>query len=117
MALFLTALGLYGVVAYFVALKTREIGIRVAIGASPGRVAVLILGKGMSLVSAGLVLGFAGALGATTFVEDYLFQTAARDPLTFVGVGVFFTFVALVSCLGPAWRALRVAPVVAFKVE
>jgi predicted permease len=116
-ALFLAALGLYGVLAYFVARRVHEIGIRVAIGASAGRVVKLILGRGMALVTAGLVLGLVGALGATRLLEDFLFETAATDPGTFAGVALFFALVALAACALPAWRALRVDPVVAFRAE
>jgi putative ABC transport system permease protein len=116
-ALFLAALGLYGVLAYFVTKRVHEIGVRVAMGASAGRVAKLILSRGMALVLVGLVLGFGGALGATRFLEDLLFQTTATDPGTFAVVGLFFSAVALLACAIPAWRALRVDPMVAFRAE
>jgi ABC-type lipoprotein release transport system permease subunit len=64
-----------------------------------------------------LVLGLGGAFGATRLLEDLLFETSATDPGTFVGVGLFFALVALVACIIPAWRALRVDPVVAFRAE
>lgn len=116
-ALLLAALGLYGVLAYFVTKRVHEIGIRVAMGASAGRVARLILSRGMALVAVGVVLGFGGALGAGRLMEDFLFQTTATDPVTFAGVGIFFAAVALVACAIPAWRALRVDPMVAFRAE
>ena len=116
-ALLLAALGLYGVLAYFVTKRVHEIGIRVAMGASAGRVARLILSRGMVLVAVGVVLGFVGALGAGRLMEDFLFQTTATDPVTYGGVGLFFAAVALVACVVPAWRALRVDPMVAFRAE
>jgi len=116
-ALLLAAIGLYGVLAYFVTKRAHEIGIRVAMGASSGRVARLILSRGMVLVVVGVLAGFAGALGTGRLMEDLLFETPATDPVTFGGVGLFFTAVALVACAVPAWRALRVDPMVAFRAE
>ena len=117
LALILASVGLYGVVAYLVSRRTREIGIRVAMGASAGRVARLILSRGMVLVAVGVVAGFGAALGTGRLMEDFLFQTTATDPATFAGVGLFFALVALVACAIPAWRALRVDPMVAFRTE
>jgi putative ABC transport system permease protein len=116
-ALFLAALGIYGVLAYFVTKRVHEIGVRVAMGASAGRVAKLILSRGMALVAVGLVLGIAGAFGTTRFLDDLLFQTETTDLVTFGGVALFFAAVALVACGVPAWRALRVDPMVAFRAE
>jgi putative ABC transport system permease protein len=116
-ALFLSALGLYGVLAYLVAQKAHEIGVRVALGASRKRVMQLVLKQGMVLVGFGLLLGIGGAFGLTRLLKDMLFQTAATDPVTFAGVGVFFSGIALLACMIPAWRALRVDPMVAFRAE
>jgi putative ABC transport system permease protein len=116
-ALLLAALGLYGVLAYFVTRRSREIGIRVALGASVREVFGLVLGRGFALVGLGLVFGVIGALAATRLVRTFLFEVAATDPTTFVGVGVFFAVVALVACLVPAWRAWRVDPVAALRTE
>ena len=77
----------------------------------------LVLNQGMFLVGAGLVLGIGGAIGLTRLLEDLLFQTTATDPTTFAGVGIFFTAIAFLACLIPAWRALRVDPMVAFRAE
>jgi putative ABC transport system permease protein len=116
-ALLLSAVGLYGVLAYFVTKRVHEIGIRVAMGASGGRVVKLILSRGMVLVGVGLVMGFGGALATGRLMEDFLFRTAATDPVTYGGVGLFFCAVALLACAIPAWRAVRVDPVVAFRAE
>jgi predicted permease len=116
-ALFLSALGLYGVLAYLVTQKVHEIGVRVALGASGKRIMALVLRQGMALVAVGLVLGLAGAWGATRLLEDMLFRTTTTDPAAYAGVGIFFTLIALVACLVPAWRALRIDPMVAFRAE
>ncbi len=116
-ALALAALGLYGVLAFFVAQKFHEIGVRVALGASARNVLGLVISRGMLLVVAGLVLGTAGAIGATRLVEGMLFQVSATDPTTFAGVAGFFLAIALGACLLPAWRALRVDPLEALRVE
>jgi putative ABC transport system permease protein len=116
-ALGLAALGLYGVLAFFVTQRVHEIGIRVALGASAGNVLRLVISRGMMLVGAGLVLGAAGAVGATRLVESMLFQTGPTDPVTFAGVTIFFLIVALGACLLPAWRALRVDPLEALRVD
>jgi putative ABC transport system permease protein len=116
-AIALAALGLYGVLAYFVARRVHEIGIRVALGASGGNVLKLVISRGMILVGIGAVLGIAGSLGATRLVEGMLFQVSATDASTYIGVTGFFFLLALVACVIPAWRALRVDPVEAFRAE
>jgi putative ABC transport system permease protein len=116
-ALALAALGLYGVLAYFVARRVHEIGIRMALGASKAKVIHLVVSRGMALVAVGAALGLAGSLGATRLVEGMLFQTTARDPATYVGVSGFFLLLALAACLIPAWRALAVDPVETFRAE
>jgi putative ABC transport system permease protein len=116
-ALALAALGLYGVLAFFVTQRIHEIGIRVALGASRGSVIRLVVTRGMTLVGVGSVLGVVGAIGATRLVEGMLFQISATDPGTYAGVTGGFLIVALGACLLPAWRALRVDPVEAFRAE
>ena len=116
-ALFLAAVGLYGVLAYFVTKRVHEIGIRVALGAPGRRVIQLVLGRGLQLVGIGLVLGIGGAIGLTRLLDNLLFQTTATDPVTFTGVGIFFALVGLIACMIPAWRALRIDPIVAFRAE
>lgn len=116
-ALLLAALGLYGVLAYFVSRRSREIGIRVALGADARDVLSLVLRRGFALVGLGLALGIAGALVTTRLVRSFLFEVQATDPSTLVGVVGFFAVVALVACLVPAWRAWRVDPVEALRAE
>jgi putative ABC transport system permease protein len=114
-AMLLAALGLYGVLAFFVAQRSREIGVRIALGASTSSVLKLVLGRGMALVVVGLVTGAAGAFAATRVLRTMLFHVSATDPITFVGVSLVLLLVALAACLVPAWRATRVDPVVAFR--
>ena len=116
-ALGLAALGLYGVLAYFVARRIHEIGIRLALGASAVKVIRLVVFRGMALVVAGLTLGILGSLLASRLVEEMLFQTTPRDPSTYVGVTGFFLLLALTACMVPAWRAVKVDPVKAFRAE
>jgi len=116
-ALSLAALGLYGVLAFFVTQRMHEIGIRVALGASGGSVLRLVLNRGLLLVGIGCVLGIGGSVGATRLVRGMLFQISPTDPVTFLSVTGFFLLVAVGACLLPAWRALRVDPVVAFRSE
>lgn len=116
-ALFLSALGLYGVLAYYVVRRIHEIGIRVAMGASAGRVVRLVLGRGMALVGAGLVLGLGGALLVTRFLEEQLYEVRPTDLATFLSVSFGLLCVAALACLLPAWRAVRVDPVRALQME
>jgi putative ABC transport system permease protein len=116
-AVALAALGVYGVLAFFVSRRTHEIGIRVALGATGGRVLRLVVTRGMLLVAGGLVLGIVAARVAGRLVAGMLFQTSSADGVTFVGVTGCFLLVALGACLLPAWKALRVNPVDAFRVE
>ena len=114
-ALALAALGLYGVLAFFVNQRMHEIGIRVALGATGGRVIGMIVNRGMLLVALGSVLGIGGAAAVTRLVQGMLFQVSATDPATFAGVTGVFLLVALGACVLPAWRGLRVDPVEAFR--
>ena len=116
-AIGLAALGLYGVLSYFVTRRVHEIGIRVALGASGGKVLRLVVTRGMLLVGIGSILGIAGSLGAARLVEGMLFQVSALDPVTYAGVVSFFLLLGLGACLVPALRALRVDPVEAFRAD
>jgi len=114
-ALFMSSTGLYGVLAFFVSQRTREVGIRMALGASAGDVMSAVVRRGMLLAAAGLGLGLLGGLGASAFLQSMLFDTAALDPLTYGLVTVVLAAAALAACIVPARRALRVDPVEALR--
>jgi putative ABC transport system permease protein len=116
-ALLLAGVGIYGVMAYFVSQRTREIGIRVALGAAPRHISRLILGRGMALTAAGIVLGIIGAAALTRFLATLIFGVAPMDPLTFVMGAAVLGGVALAACYIPARRAMRVDPMVALRYE
>jgi predicted lysophospholipase L1 biosynthesis ABC-type transport system permease subunit len=107
-ALLLTAIGLYGVLAYQVSQRVQEIGIRQAVGASRADMLSMILRSGMSLVGAGLLLGLAGAYSGTRLIQHLLFETQPIDPGTYASAGAFLILVTLLACFIPAWRASRV---------
>ena len=116
-ALLLVAIGLYGLLAYAVAQRTREIGIRMALGAQASDVLRLVLREGVSLIGAGLLLGLAAAFAATRLIEAFLYGVSAHDPLTFVVVALLLLAVALLACWIPARRATRVDPIIALRCE
>jgi putative ABC transport system permease protein len=116
-AVALAGVGIYGVISYSVAQRTREIGVRVALGAQRRDVLRLVLGRGLGLVGAGIALGLAGALAVTHVISSLLFGVGARDPLTFAAVAALLAFVALLACLAPARRATKVDPMVALRYE
>lgn len=115
-ALALALVGLYGVLAYYVAQHQREIGVRMALGASARDVLSMVLGRGLALTAIGLAAGLAGALLAGRVLSALLYQTTPADPLTFVLVAALFVAVSTLACLLPAWRAARVNPVDALRV-
>jgi putative ABC transport system permease protein len=117
LALLLAVVGLYGVIAYLVAQRTQEIGIRIALGAQRRDVLQLVVGHGLKLVAVGLVLGIAGALAVTRLLRDLLFEVSATDPLVFVIVPITFALVALVASWLPARRAASVDPMIALRDE
>jgi putative ABC transport system permease protein len=116
-ALLIAAIGIYGVLAYSVNQRTREIGLRMALGATPGNVLRLIVGEGMKVVLIGVVLGLAGGLALGKAVSSLVFGVPVRDPATFVVVAVILAAIALAACAIPARRAARVDPMVALRYE
>jgi putative ABC transport system permease protein len=116
-ALFLAALGLYGVMSYSVAQRTGEIGIRMALGAQKAQVLMLVQRQGMALVLMGLAIGVAGALALTPLMTSLLFRVQSTDPITFVLVAAVLIAVSLGACLVPARRAAKVDPIVALRYE
>jgi predicted permease len=116
-ALVLAGIGIYGVLAYTVRRRTREIGIRVALGARKADVAWMVLGQGMRLALAGLVIGTLLALGLTRLLAGLLFGVEPIDPLTFVAVTALLAGISLVACYLPARRAMRIAPMTALRLE
>jgi len=116
-ALFLAAVGLYGVVSYSVSQRRREIGLRMAIGASPGDVLRMVLSGGMKLAVVGVVVGVAAALALARFVSTMLFNVAQFDPASYALTSVILLLVAAIACYVPARRAMRVDPIVALQEE
>ncbi|MGA8038088.1 MAG: ABC transporter permease [Candidatus Acidiferrales bacterium] len=117
LALVLAAVGIYGLISYTTRQRTHELGIRLALGAQRGDVLRLVLGNGIRLIVAGLVLGFVLCLALTRFLRALLFQTGATDIVTFAAVGVLLAGVALLACYLPARRATRVDPMTALRFQ
>jgi predicted permease len=117
LAVILAALGIYGVISYTVAQRTREMGIRIALGATHHRVVKLVVSHGAMLAVAGLGVGAAGALFLTRLIASLLFETPTRDPLTFATVAAVLGGVALLAAYLPARRAAKVDPVVTMRAE
>lgn len=116
-ALLLAAVGIYGVIAYSVTQRTQEIGIRLALGAQRSAVLGMVVRQALALALAGVLIGALGAVFLTKLMTDLLFGVEPFDPLTFGGVAVGLTAVALLASYLPAWRATQVDPVIALRAD
>ena len=117
LGLLLASIGLYGVLAFTVSQRTREIGIHMALGARARDVLLMVIRQGMSLVLVGVVIGIAGAYAVTRTIRSLLFEVGTTDPLTFVAVLLLLLAVGFIACYVPARRATKVDPLVALRYE
>jgi len=116
-ALLLASVGIYGVLAYAVSERTREVGIRLAVGADPARIVTLILGSGARMAGAGTAIGVFGALALSYLLKTLLFGVSTRDPLTFVAVPLILMTIALLAAWLPARRASKIDPMQALRTQ
>jgi len=116
-ALLLSMTGLYAVLVYYVVRRTGEIGIRMALGATPMNVTISVLCRGLVLVAGGLAVGFIGAFGVAQFLQSQLYEVGTTDPVTFGSVALGFLAIGATASLAPAWRAARVDPARAMRAE
>ena len=117
LAVIIASVGIAGVLGFSVSARRNEIGIRMSLGAGPGRVERMILWEGGVLLAGGLVLGIAGAFFAVRVMQGLLFGVAPHDPSTFIGVAVMMAAIGVVACWIPALRAARIDPAIAMRAE
>ena len=117
LAMLLACAGIYGVLSFVTAMRTQEIGIRAALGASRVDLLRMVIGNGATPVISGIILGLAGALALTRFLQSMLFQTSPIDAPSLIAVAALFLAVALAACFVPAWRAARIDPMIALRQE
>jgi predicted permease len=116
-ALVLAMVGVFGVLAYSVAQRTQEIGVRIALGATPGGILKMVLGQGLLTVAIGLIVGLAGSLLLTRTMRSMLFEISPNDPITIVGIALLLLLIAMLASYIPARRATRVDPMIALRYE
>jgi putative ABC transport system permease protein len=117
LALLLAVIGVYGVIAYRVSQRTREIGVRLALGAGRANIMAAVAGQGVALTGVGVVIGLVGAFWLTRFLQGMLYRVSPTDALTFLGVSALLAVTALFACIAPARRAAKVDPVLAMRGE
>jgi putative ABC transport system permease protein len=117
LALILACMGIYGVISCGVTERTREIGIRMALGAQSRQVLAMVIKQGLIMVLIGIAVGLFASLGLTRLISSLLFDVSTIDPATFIGIPVLLTIVSLLACLIPALRAAKVDPMIALRYE
>ena len=117
LGLLLAIVGVYGVVSYAATQRTQELGVRMALGASPRQILALLLRQGAQLVAAGLLFGLVGAWALTRAMSHMLVGVSPSDPLTSLSVAALLSFITLLACWIPARRAMRIDPIVALRYE
>jgi putative ABC transport system permease protein len=117
LALLIAAVGIYGVIAFSVSQRTREIGTRMALGSTPGQIFQLVIGDGLRLTAIGIVIGLVAGIGFARVLSSFLFQIGLVEPLSMTAVVLLLAGVALIACYIPARRATRVDPTVALRCE